>query len=78
MNLSPRAGTHQGSMALLALETLPCGCVAGVYQTTTSVVEVEIVEAKGPYCLFSHHRTGEVTRLGMLYRVLAETAEPLV
>ena len=52
-------------MTLLALEPLPCGCVAGVYQARPTAVEVEFVEAKGPHCLFPGHRDGQVSRLGM-------------
>jgi len=52
-------------MTLLALETLPCGCVAGVFQARPMPVEVEFVEAKGPHCVFSGHRAGQVNRLGM-------------
>jgi hypothetical protein len=57
--------TRAAFMTLLALETLPCGCVAGLYQARPTVVEVEFVEAKGPHCVFSRHRTGHVTRLGV-------------
>ncbi len=53
------------SLALVALETLPCGCVAGTYQARPGLVEVELVEAKGPYCLFAAHRMGRMSRLGL-------------
>ncbi len=43
-----------------------------------TIVEVEFVEAKGPHCVFSGHRAGHVTRLGMPESMLAETGEPLV
>ena len=62
-------------MTLLALEAMPCGCVAGIYQARPTVVEVEFVEAKGPHCVFSHHRTGEVTRLGVLESIFDESEE---
>jgi hypothetical protein len=79
MNISPAAGRRRSdAMTLLALETMPCGCVAGVYQARPTVVEVEFVEAKGPHCVFSGHRTGKVTRLGVPESVIAETGEPLV
>ena len=66
MNISPSAQRRRSdAMTLLALETMPCGCVAGVYQARPTVVEVEFVEAKGPHCVFSGHRTGKVTRLGV-------------
>jgi hypothetical protein len=52
-------------MTLLALETLPCGCVTGVYRTRPMPVDVEFVEAKGPHCVFSRHRVGQFNRLGV-------------
>ena len=58
-------GHRSKAMTLLALETLPCGCVAGVYQARPMPVEVEFVEAKGPHCVFSRHRAGQVNRLGV-------------
>ena len=58
-------GTRAAALTLVALETWPCGCVSGVYRARPTVVEVELVEAKGPHCLFYGHRAGHVTRLGM-------------
>jgi hypothetical protein len=79
MNIStPGTNQRAAAMTLLALETLPCGCVAGVYQARPTVVEVEFVEAKGPHCVFSRHRTGHVTRLGVPESMVADTGEPLV
>jgi hypothetical protein len=70
---------HRGaSLALLGLESMPCGCVTGVYQAGPIVVEVEFVEAKGPHCVFARHRTGEVTRLGVSESRIGEAGEPLV
>lgn len=62
---SPARGPRAASLALVALEGLPCGCVAGVYRARPTLVEVELVEAKGPHCLFHAHRLGQVTRLGV-------------
>ena len=73
-----RKGHRAAAMTLLALETLPCGCVAGVYQARPTVVEVEFVEAKGPHCVFSRHRAGQVTRLGVPEAMVSDTGEPLV
>jgi hypothetical protein len=75
---TPGKNQRAAAMTLLALETLPCGCVAGVYQARPTVVEVEFVEAKGPHCVFSRHRTGHVTRLGVPESMVADTGEPLV
>lgn len=75
----PRAahGQRSSAMTLLALEIMPCGCVAGVYQARPTFVEVEFVEAKGPHCLFTRHRSGHVTRLGVSDAMVAESGEPL-
>ena len=54
-------------MTLLALETMPCGCVAGVYQARPVALEVEFVEAKGPHCVFSRHQAGQINRLGVAH-----------
>ena len=79
MTISTSGNSQRAAaMTLLALETLPCGCVAGVYQARPTVVEVEFVEAKGPHCVFSRHRTGHVTRLGVPESMVADTGEPLV
>ena len=42
------------------------------------VVELEVVEAKGPHCSVKRHRTGEVVRLGVPMAYLAEGDEPQV
>jgi hypothetical protein len=66
MQISTTAHGHRArAMTLLALEPMPCGCVAGVYQARPMAVEVEFVEAKGPHCVFSWHRAGQVNRLGV-------------
>ena len=76
MQISPTPARHRAAaMTLLALETMPCGCVAGVYQARPSVVEVEFVEAKGPHCVFTRHRTGHVTRLGVPESLVTESGE---
>jgi len=52
-------------MTLVTLLNKPCGCVAAVYRARPTFMEVELVEAKGPHCLFYGHRTGQVISLGM-------------
>lgn len=54
-----------GSMSLVALESWPCGCVASVYCVRPAIVELELVEAKGPHCIYDRHRTGSVVRMGI-------------
>jgi hypothetical protein len=78
MHSSSRAAARRAAaMSLLALETLPCGCVTAVYRARPTVVEVEFVEAKGPHCLFHRHRQGHVTRLGVP-EIFLDTAESLI
>jgi len=75
-------GSRSAALALVALEGKPCGCVAGIYRATPSVVEVELVEAKGPHCRFHAHRAGQVISLGVpevfegSLRNRARTAQP--
>jgi hypothetical protein len=63
--LTPDASRSTPALTLVTLETQPCGCVTAVYRAQPGVVEVDVVEAKGPHCLFFGHRTGQVVRLGM-------------
>ena len=63
---------------LEALEGLPCGCVAAAFRARPWDVAVVSLEAKGPHCVFSRHRTGHVTRLGVPESMVADTGEPLV
>ena len=55
----------RGPMALVALESWPCGCVASVYRARPAIVELELVEAKGPHCVFKGHQSGRVIRMGI-------------
>jgi hypothetical protein len=71
-------GTRGASLSLVNLETLPCGCVSGVYRARPTVVEVELLEAKGPHCLFYRHQAGQVTRLGLPDQWETESGEALV
>jgi hypothetical protein len=66
MTLNPAARhPRSSSMSLVTLESLPCGCVAGVYQARPTIVELELVEVKGPHCLYRGHQAGKVMRLGV-------------
>ena len=80
MALSPAtpAGARSPALTLVSLETLPCGCVTAVYRARPTVVEVDVVEAKGPHCRFFGHRTGQVTRLGVPDPLDADGDEPRV
>jgi len=55
---------HAPQYALDALQALPCGCVAAVYKTQFSDMEVIALEARGPHCLYSQHQTGRLLGLG--------------
>ena len=66
MNVQSTTRTSRAAaLTLVALESLPCGCISGVYQASPTVVELELVEAKGPHCLHLAHRLGGVVRLGL-------------
>jgi hypothetical protein len=67
--------SRAAALTLVTLVTLPCGCVSGVYRARPTVVELELLEAKGPHCLFYRHRAGQVTRLGVPDNLEAEGGE---
>jgi hypothetical protein len=71
-------GTRAAALTLVTLQTMPCGCVTAVYRARPTVVEVDIVEAKGPHCRFFQHRAGQVTRLGTPDPFSIEGGEPQV
>jgi len=71
-------GPRSPSLTFVTLETLPCGCVTAVYRVHPKVVEVDIVEAKGPHCRFYGHRAGQVMRLGVPDPLDVEGDEPRV
>jgi len=52
-------------MTLLSLAALPCGCVFGLYRAEPGVVELGLLEARGPYCVRALHRQGAVVQFGV-------------
>ena len=79
MNFQPTTRTSRpAALTLVALETLPCGCISGVYQASPTVVELELLEAKGPHCLYGAHRLGGVVRLGLPEDLTLEGDESVV
>jgi len=66
------------ALTLVTLQSLPCGCVSAVYRARPTVVELELVEAKGPHCLYLRHQTGKVVRLGLPEQILTEGDEAAV
>lgn len=53
------------ALSLVALASMPCGCVSAVYRARPTIVELELVEVKGPHCTYSRHQAGNVMRLGV-------------
>jgi hypothetical protein len=43
----------------LSSKCLPCGCLAGVYETYDGLI-VTIIDAKGTECSLSSHRNGAI------------------
>ena len=79
MNFRPTTRTSRpAELSLVALESLPCGCISGIYQASPTVVELELLEAKGPHCLFGAHRIGGVVRLGLPEDIALEGDEAVV
>jgi hypothetical protein len=75
--ISPVAsGSRAAALSLVTLQAMPCGCVAAVYLARPTVVEVDIVEAKGPHCRFFYHQAGEVISLGVPDLASEEGGEP--
>jgi hypothetical protein len=70
--------SRAAALTLVALQSLPCGCVSAIYRARPTVVELELVEAKGPHCLYFRHQTGNVVRLGLPQQVLADGEETSV
>lgn len=46
-----------------ALKPLPCGCVVAMHRTLHPDLRVVSLEAKGPYCGDTLHRTGWTSAL---------------
>ena len=65
VQLPTNRSMRAAALTLIALQALPCGCVSGVYLANPTVVELELVEAKGPHCVYDEHRMGRVVRLGL-------------
>ena len=55
---SPKAGRPPALLELVALETLPCGCVAAAYRAKPWDLAVVSIEAKGPHCPNARHLQG--------------------
>ncbi len=60
--MTPQLGKPM-NLELLALESLPCGCIAGDFRALPLDVEIVSIEAKGPHCVLRDHRVGETLDL---------------
>jgi hypothetical protein len=79
MNRHPSPRTSKAAaLTLVALQSLPCGCVSAIYRARPTVVELELVEAKGPHCLFFRHQKGHVVRLGLPEQIGTDGDETVV
>jgi hypothetical protein len=52
-----------GTYTLDTLHALPCGCVAAVFRTQPLDTEIVSLEARGPHCMHTDHKTGRVLGL---------------
>ena len=58
------AGRIPSVLELLALDRLPCGCVAAAYRARLWDLAVIAVEAKGPHCPHAAHAQGRMLEVG--------------
>jgi hypothetical protein len=68
-------GRPQPLLDLVALDSLPCGCVAAAYRATPWDLAVVSIEAKGPHCTSQAHAQGRVLELGVVSDLLNEDGE---
>jgi hypothetical protein len=62
-------------LELVALDRLPCGCVAAAFRAKPWDLAVVSVEAKGPHCPTAAHAQGRVLELGVMSELLGEDGE---
>jgi hypothetical protein len=72
---STRAGRTPALLELVALDNLPCGCVAAAFRAKPWDLAVVSIEAKGPHCPNRVHSQGRVLELGAVADLVAEDAE---
>jgi hypothetical protein len=70
-----KAGRTQALLELIALDNLPCGCVAAAFRARPWDLAVVSIEAKGPHCLSAVHLQGRVLELGAVSDLLAGEQE---
>ena len=62
-------------LELVALDSLPCGCVAAAFRARPWDLTVVSLEAKGPHCPNRGHDQGRVLELGVASDLLGEDSE---
>jgi hypothetical protein len=67
-----KAGRTPALLELVALDNLPCGCVAAAYRARPWDLAVVSIEAKGPHCPSPVHLQGRVLELGAVADLLGE------
>jgi hypothetical protein len=72
---SQKSGKAPALLELVALDNLPCGCVAAAYRARPWDLAVVSVEAKGPFCPNVAHSQGRVLELGAVSDLLEEESE---
>jgi hypothetical protein len=68
-------GRAPAVVELVALDTLPCGCVVAAYRARPWDLAAVTVEAKGPHCLNSVHAQGRLLQLGAISDLVGEREE---
>ena len=62
-------------LELVALDSLPCGCVAAAFRARPWDLAVVSIEAKGPHCPNAGHDQGRVLQLGAVSDLFGEDGE---
>jgi hypothetical protein len=70
-----QAGRTPALLELVALDSLPCGCVAAAYRARPWDLAVVSIEAKGPHCPTVGHAQGRVLELGAVADLVGEEDE---
>src|SRR5262249_24900273 len=70
-----RAGRTPALLELVALDNLPCGCVAAAFRARPWDLAVVSIEAKGPHCPNRVHAQGRVLELGAVSDLVGEDSE---
>ena len=70
-----RAGRTPTLLELVALDNLPCGCVAAAFRAKPWDLAVVSIEAKGPHCPNHGHAQGRVLELGAMSDLVGEEGE---